>query len=79
MGSVEFYDADLANTLNIESPFFIGKTLQEVNTVINEALFLSGYLGELLEIGTLKGLEDFDLTRIIVRKGLKVSLRFNSF
>jgi len=47
--------------------------------VLNETLRLSGFTGDLLEVGLLRDIEDFDLNQIIVRKGLKVSVRFNTF
>ena len=33
----------------------------------------------MLEIGTLKDISDFDLSKILVRKNLKLSARFNTF
>lgn len=33
----------------------------------------------MLEIGTLKDISDFDLRKILVRKNLKISVRFNTF
>ena len=47
--------------------------------MLNETLRLSGFTGDLLEVGLLRDIEDFDLNQIIVRKGLKVSVRFNTF
>ncbi len=40
---------------------------------------LSGFTDELLEIGILKDIEDFDLNQIVVRQGLKINIRFTSF
>jgi hypothetical protein len=54
-------------------------TLRDVSNIINEMLQKSGFEGELLKIGTLKGLEDFDLGKILVRKDYQISLRFNTF
>ena len=79
VGSVEFFDADFSNTIIVKTPYFIDKTLEDCNKIINETLRLGGFTGELLEVGSLKDIEDFDLNKIIVRKGLKISIRFNSF
>ena len=62
VGSVAFNDADFSNTLTVTSPYFISKTLQEVNNIVNEVLLLSGFTDELLEIGVLKDIENFDLS-----------------
>lgn len=61
IGSIEFYDADFSNTLIVKSAYFTDKTLADCKKVINEALRLSGFSGELLEVGSLKDIEDFDL------------------
>ena len=53
--------------------------MSDCNKVINETLRLSGFTGELLEVGQLRDIEDFDLNQIVVRKGLKISVRFNTF
>jgi len=79
VGSIEFFDADFSNTITINSPYFVDKTLSDCNKVINETLRLSGFSGNLLEVGKLKDIDDFDLNQIVVRKGLKISIRFNTF
>ena len=79
VGSIEFFDADFSNTIIVKSQYFTDKTLADCNKVINETLRLSGFTGELLEVGQLKDIEDFNLNQIIVRKGLKISVRFNTF
>jgi hypothetical protein len=60
-GSIEFYDADFCNTLTISSPYFVDKSLADCQKVINESLRLSGFSGSLLQVGTLKDIDDFDL------------------
>ena len=45
----------------MKSAYFTDKTLADCKKVINEALRLSGFSGELLEVGSLKDIEDFDL------------------
>jgi hypothetical protein len=45
----------------VSSAYFIDKSLEEANKVINEALRQSGYKGSLLDVGKLKDIEDFDL------------------
>lgn len=79
IGSIEFYDADFANTIQVSSSNFTDKSLLDCQKIINETLRLSGFSGELLEIGKLNNIEDFNLSSIVVRKGLKISLRFNTF
>jgi hypothetical protein len=37
------------------------------------------YQGDLLTVGKLKGIDDFDLSQVLVREKMKVSLRFNNF
>ena len=78
-GSIEFFDADFSNTLTISNPSFIDKTLNDACMMINETLLNSGYSGKLMEIGQLKEIDDYNLKNIVVRKGLKISLRMNSF
>jgi hypothetical protein len=78
-GSVEFFDADFANTLQVSSQLFENKTLGECCVVVNEVLKTGGFSGRPLMIGTLKDIDDFDLTQILVRKDGKISLRFNGF
>lgn len=75
--SIEFFDADFSNTITVNSPMFAQKTLYDCMCIINEALTLSGFSGELLEVGELKDIHDFDMQKIVVRK--KISCRFNSF
>lgn len=61
VGSIEFYDADFSNTITVTTNFFTDKTLSDCMKVLNETLILSGFTGDLLEVGSLKDLEDFDL------------------
>lgn len=75
--SIEFFDADFSNTITVNSPMFEKKTLYDCMCIINEALTLSGFSGELLEVGELKDISDFDMKQIVVRK--KISCRFTSF
>lgn len=79
VGSIEFFDADFSNTLIVKSQYFTDKTLEDCNKIINEVLRISGFAGELLEVGKLRDIDDFDLNKIVVRKGLKISVRFNTF
>lgn len=79
VGSIEFFDADFSNTLIVKSQYFTDKTLEDCNKIINEVLRISGFTGELLEVGKLRDIDDFDLNKIVVRKGLKISVRFNTF
>ena len=51
IGSIEFFDADFSNTIIVKSQYFTDKTLADCNKVINETLRLSGFTGELLEVG----------------------------
>jgi hypothetical protein len=67
VGSVEFFDSDFCNTITVTSPHFVDRTLSDAKKVINEALRLSGFAGELLDVGTLKDIDDFDLNQIVVR------------
>ena len=78
-GHLEFFDADFCNTVLVRSDALVDMTLRDVSNIINEMLQKSGFEGELLKIGTLKGLEDFDLGKILVRKDYQISLRFNTF
>jgi hypothetical protein len=50
-----------------------------VCTIINDILGSRGYLGELLSVGKLKGIDDFDLGDVNVRGDMQVAIRFNSF
>jgi hypothetical protein len=77
--SIEFYDADFATTLSIKCDYFDGKTISECCTIINEAFTRSGYTGDLMTVGKLKGIEDFKLGDVHVRNDLTLVLRFNSF
>jgi len=77
-GSVEFFDADFSNTLDIKSIAFNELTLGECCKIINEALKVGGFSGKGLSVGLLKDIDNYDLAQILVRRG-KVSLRFNSF
>ena len=61
IGSIEFFDADFSNTIIVKSQYFTDKTLADCNKVINETLRLNGFTGDLLEVGQLKDIEDFDL------------------
>lgn len=79
VGSVEFFDADLANTIQVSGPYLVDKTLGECLLIINETLLQASFTGPRLEVGTLSGIEDFNLANIQVRKGTKISLRFNNF
>jgi hypothetical protein len=76
---MEFFDADFCNTILVQSEQVVDMTLRDVNIVINEILVKAGFEGELLKIGKLKDLEDFDLGKILVRRDYKISLRFNTF
>ena len=66
-GNIEFFDADFSNTIIVNTPYFIDKTLADCNKIINESLRLSGFEGDLLEVGQLKDIDDFDLNNIVVR------------
>lgn len=79
--SIEFYDADFANTISVSSPMFNQRTLYDCMQIINEALTLTGFTGELLEVGKLRDIDDFDLNKIVVNQQRKqrLTLRFNSF
>ena len=63
----------------MKSEALVDLTLRDVCNIINEMLQKSGFEGELLKIGTLKDLEDFDLGKISVRRDYQISLRFNTF
>lgn len=76
---MEFFDADFANTLLLSSESFIDKSLGECCRVINDMLIKAGFDEELLTVGKLKDIEDFNLNDIIVRDGYKITLRFNNF
>ena len=78
-GHLEFFDADFCNTVLVKSEALVDLTLRDVCNIINEMLQKSGFEGELLKIGTLKDLEDFDLGKISVRRDYQISLRFNTF
>ena len=78
-GSIEFFDADFSNTITVNSNYFNDRTLADCCFIINETLLNSGYSGKLMEVGQLKEIEDYNLNNIVVRKGLKISLRLNSF
>lgn len=60
-GSVEFYDADFSNTLDVKSQAFNELTLGECCKMINEALKVGGFTGKLLSVGMLKDIESYDL------------------
>ena len=79
VGSIEFFDADFSNTITVYSDYLIDKSLYDCSKIINETLRSSGFTGKLLEVGQLKDINDYDLNNIVVRKGLKISLRLNSF
>ena len=51
---VEFFDADLCNSIMIRSEYFNGMTLGKVCETLNHLLMRNGFAGELLEIGKLK-------------------------
>ena len=78
-GNIEFFDADFSNTLTVYSPFFFDKSLRDCCLIVNETLLTSGYSGRLMEVGKLKEISDYDLNNIVLRKGLQLSLRMNSF
>ena len=79
MGSTEFFDADFATALTIKCDYFDQKSLSEVNKLINDTLESSGYLGEMLNVGKLKDIDDFNLGDVLVRSDIAVTVRFNSF
>lgn len=78
-GHLEFFDADFCNTIMVQSPSFAGLTLGECCKIINETLRKSGFGQEGLHVGKLKDIDDFDLSKIVVRDEYKISLRFNDF
>lgn len=78
-GHLEFFDADFCNTILVKSQPLVDLTLRDVCNIINEMLVKSGFEGNLLKIGKLKDLEDFDLGKILVRQDYQISLRFNTF
>lgn len=79
LGYMEFFDADFCTSLFIKCPLFDDKPLGEVCEIINEGLLKTGFEDQLLEIGVLKDIQDFDLSKIIVKKDFQVTVRFNSF
>ena len=76
---IRFYDADFCNTITVESSEFAEKSLDQCCKLINEHLRKNRYEDEVLTVGRLKGIDNFDLGKILVREGFKISLRFNSF
>lgn len=78
---IEFYDSDLLNAIQVSSSAFQDRTLGDCCNMVNEALSNSGFLGNLLEVGSLREITDFDLRDALVgaNKSMRVSLRFNSF
>lgn len=80
-GFISFFDADFCNTVTVASNSFTDKTLEDCLNIINEYLIKSGFSGELLTVGQLKGIgnDEFDLKKIIVREEFKISIRFNNF
>ena len=59
--SVEFLDADFCNTLIIKSELFDEQSLQAVNLFLNGILVRKGFMRQVLEVGKLKDVGDFDL------------------
>ena len=79
IGSIEFSDADFANTLSIHSKSFAGKSLEECCHIINHCLRDSGFAQDMMKVPTFKQIDDFELKHIRVNKKLKIQLRMNSF
>jgi hypothetical protein len=79
-GHMEFFDADLCNTVLVSSDALVDLTLADACHLVNESLLKAGFEGNLLQVGKLKDLsQDFDLGKILVRENYQISLRFNSF
>lgn len=77
-GNVNFYDADFANTLTIKCPLFDNQTLEHCCDLVNH--LLRGQSNKIeFEIGKLKDMHDFDLSKIIVRENKGIVLRLSSF
>lgn len=77
---VEFFDADLCNSLMVSSEYFHGKTLGDCCQSLNHSLMRGGFQSQLLEVGKLKDIQaDFDLEKIQVREHASITLRFNNF
>jgi hypothetical protein len=78
-GHLEFFDADFCNTIMVQCPSFTGLTLGECCEIVNEHLRRNGFNNEGVKVGKLKDIDDFDLSKILVREEYKVSIRFNDF
>lgn len=78
-GSVEFFDADFSNTLTVKSGAFEERTLGDCCKIINEVLESTGFVSKNMTVGALKGIDDFDLRNVLVRKEFDITLRFNTF
>ena len=46
---------------------------------MNDVLKDSGFTSDLLTVGRLKNVDDFDLSKILVRNDYKITIRFNTF
>ena len=71
-GAIEFFDADFSNTICVRSAAFEDQTLGDSCKIINEVLESTGFNSKNLTIGTLKGIDDFDLRNVLVRKNFDV-------
>lgn len=63
-GSIEFFDADFSNTLVVSSNYFTDKLLGECCEAINTIFTHSGFNGNGVTVGKLKGIEDFELSQV---------------
>lgn len=77
--NIEFFDADFCNTLLISCDGFTDQPLGDCCELINQALLKTGYDSDLLHVGKLKDIEDFELDKILVRDKYKITIRFNDF